>query len=240
MHMTRTAAGFCVASAFALVASAGAAQQQSPNAPARNDGTTTTADFEQTAASKAGGAGRVSLSGCVDRAPNGTYLLKNARLDPAGSPAGAASGQGSASTTAGDPAAPAGTSGSAAGSSPGSTATGTAGTSGAATAPATGSRGPAAAAAGAVAQGAPMTWMLRSTSDLAPHVGHQVQITGRAQQAPMPGGASQGATGTSGSSGAASDAGASASTGPAGTRGSEATSNSVEVESVRTVSSSCP
>ena len=90
------------------------------------------------------------------------------------------------------------------------------------------------------AERAPMTWMLRSTTDLASHVGHQVQITGRAQQSPMPGGASQGATSTGGSTSTASGAGSSSGTGSPGTNGSEAASNSVEVESVRMVSSSCP
>lgn len=83
----------------------------------------------------------LTVTGCLDRAPNGTYQLKNARLAPLGQ-------------------APA------RGSAPGTTA-GATGTSG------------ASSAARAAVTDAPDTWILKSTSDLAPHVGHQISVTGR-------------------------------------------------------------
>src|SRR4029077_410226 len=82
-------------------------------------------------------SGTLSLTGCLDRANDGTYELRNARM----------------SSTEPDrtPGAP-------------QTSTGTSGSSGAA-------RTEAADAAS--------MWILKSTTDLAPHVGHSVQITGR-------------------------------------------------------------
>lgn len=86
-------------------------------------------------------ASMLKVVGCLDRAPNGTYQLKNARLEPLGQPANRAGGAG---TTSG--------------------ATGTSGATRAARAPMTDATG---------------TWILKSTTDLAPHVGHQITVTGR-------------------------------------------------------------
>jgi len=97
--------------------------------------------------------GTMSLTGCLDRANDGTYELRNARTNPAG-----AETPGSPGPTAG--------------------ATGTSG----ATSSAKGGEVPA-------------TWILKSTSDLAPHVGHTVQITGR-MSAPAGTGGSDAATTT--------------------------------------------
>lgn len=82
----------------------------------------------------------ITLTGCLDRAPNGIYQLKNARLAPLGQ-------------------------------------TDTVGTTGT-TASGTGTSNPTSAARAAVTA-EPATWMLKSTSDLAPHVGHEVRVTGR-------------------------------------------------------------
>lgn len=85
------------------------------------------------------GTGTLSLTGCLDRANDGTYELKNARPSP-----------GTADTKQGSQ------------TSPGTTGTGGA----------TNRSSDSAASA-------PETWILKSTTDLAPHVGHSVQITGR-------------------------------------------------------------
>lgn len=83
----------------------------------------------------------LTVTGCLDRAPNGTYELKNARLEPVGQVPPRSAGPG---TTAG--------------------ATGTSGATTAARAPMTDE---------------PALWILKSTSDLAPHVGHQIKVSGR-------------------------------------------------------------
>ena len=114
--MKRTVAGLCMA---ALVGLTGSAHAQQP---------------------ETSGTGTFTLTGCLDRANDGTYQLKNAR-----------------------PSAPASDSKQ---SSPG-TSTGATGTSGAAD------------AAKSAGNNAASTWILKSTTDLAPHVGHSVQITGR-------------------------------------------------------------
>lgn len=134
------------------------------------------------------GSGTLSLTGCLDRANDGTYELRNARMSPAGS-----------ATTAG---------------SPQTTASAT-GTSGAASA--------------AKAEDAPATWILKSTSDLAPHVGHSVQITGR-MSAPA---------GTTGSDTATTSPPTTTATGARMRKpGEEA--RSVDVQSVRMISNACP
>lgn len=214
--MTRTAAGLCVASAFALAATLGA-QQQGLGAPARNDGTTTTADFEQTPASRAGAAAsdRVTLTGCLDRSPNGTYVLNKARLDLPGAGTSATTGS-TGGTTAGS------TTGSTAGTTAGTAATGTApGTSGSAgTTPATTTaRGAGTAARDGIAStAAQSTWTLQSSSDLAPHVGHQVQIVGRAagsqtgRAAAGQAGSTAATAGTTGTTGSNTTAGTTGST----------------------------
>lgn len=83
----------------------------------------------------------LTVVGCLDRAPNGTYQLKNARLEPVAQAPNRPSGPG---TTSG--------------------ATGTSGASSAARAP--------------MSTAADM-WVLKSPTDLAPHVGHQIKVTGR-------------------------------------------------------------
>jgi hypothetical protein len=192
--MKRTFGALCLSTALALGATA-SAQQPGANQPARNDGVTTPADYEQTNTKNPAAEGSITLTGCVDRANDGTYELKNARNESA-----ATGGAASAST-------PTGTSG---------TATGTTGTTGT-------------NSTGATGNGMPSTWVLKSTTDLAPHVGHQVQITGR----------------TSSSSTTASNT-------PDATTSSQTTTttsakmkdagqkvSSVDVQSVRMISSSC-
>ena len=132
------------------------------------------------------GSGTLSLTGCLDRANDGTYELRNARTTPAGS------------ETAGSP----------------QTTAGATGTSGAASTP--------------KADDAQATWILKSTTDLAPHVGHSVTITGR-MSAPA---------GTSGSDTATTSPPTTTATGARMRKpGEEA--RSVDVQSVRMISRAC-
>lgn len=113
--MTRTITALCMAAMVGLV-TVGHAQQ-----------------------TDSGERGTLSLTGCLDRANDGTYQLRNARPSKAEDKA------------------------------PGSpqTSTGATGTSG------------STSAAKGEAGDARSLWILKSSTDLAPHVGHSVQITGR-------------------------------------------------------------
>ena len=178
--------GICAAALLVLAAS-GFAQQPGSSGPARNDGVTTPNDFEQSANAK--GAGVLTMTGCVDRANDATYQLRDAR------PASTA-----------DATRP-----------PGTAAGGAAGTSGTA----------GASGATAAVDAEQNTWILKSTTDLAPHVGHSVQITGR-MSSPDSGDTNTATT-------------ASPTTTATGARvkkpGEEA--RSVDVQSVRMISRSC-
>jgi hypothetical protein len=141
--MRKTATALCFAAALAVTSSV-TAQQPGSAGPARNDGVTTSADTE---IGRPSATDTLTLTGCLDRAANGTYELRKATMGNLG--------------TRG--------------------ATGTTGT----TAGATGTSGASTAAAAAV-DATPSTWILKSTTDLAPHVGHQVQVTGRPSTAVAP------------------------------------------------------
>jgi len=186
--MRKTATAMCFAMAFALSAAVGAQQPGAGGGAARNDGVTTSADFEQ---SRSGSRDTLTLTGCLDRANNGTYELRKARLEPVG--AGSA---GSAGTT--------GTTGSATGTSD------------------------AKAAAPATAGGSDSTWILKSTTDLAPHVGHQVQVTGRLSSM----------SGSSESDTATTSPPTNTATGARMKDTGEA-SRSVDIQSIRMISQSC-
>lgn len=114
--MTETVARACLIATLAMPA--GLAAQQPPSSAMKPD--------------------VLTLTGCLDRAPNGTYQLLHASRDAAG-PGGATGTSGSAATP------------------PASSARGT--------------------SSPAPREDAP--WILKSPTDLAPHVGHKVQITGR-------------------------------------------------------------
>jgi hypothetical protein len=211
--MTRVFPAICVASALALGASV-SAQQPAPNQPARNDGVTTPNDFEQSN-SRSGATDTLVLTGCLDRASNGTYELRNARMSAPG-----ANATGSASATS--PGAAAGSTASTTGSPNGTV--GTTGTTTGATAttsPTTANRAPT--------TGATATWILKSTTDLAPHVGHQVQVTGR-PSAPA---------GTAGSNTATTSNPTTTTTG-ARVKDAGDDARSVDVQAVRMISQSCP
>jgi len=136
------------------------------------------------------GKGTLSLTGCLDRANDGTYELRNARMSSPGS-----------ETAPGAP----------------QTTTGPTGTSG------------ASAPARAEAGDGSSTWILKSTTDLAPHVGHSVQITGRMSSP----------AGTGGSDTATTSAPTTTATGARMKKpGEEA--KSVDVQSVRMISRACP
>jgi len=225
--MTRTFPALCLASTLALAGSL-SAQQASPNQPARNDGVTTAADYEQTA-SKTGSTDTMTLTGCLDRASNGTYELRNARMSAPGAGSTASSAPGASTTTA---SAGASSTGSAA---PGTTAdrTGSSGTAGATgttgtTASGTGTTS-ATSAAHAPMSDMAMTWTLKSTTDLAQHVGHQVQITGRPS----------GASANTGSNTATTSSPTTTATG-ARMESAAQNAHSVEVQAVRMISQSCP
>lgn len=140
----------------------------------------------------------LTLNGCLDRAPDGTYQLTHARLAPL------------ASTGAPE-------------------TSGTAGTSGRAvpddTRPSPDRPRPSSPAP---VTEVPQTWILKSASDLAPHVGHQVEVIGR-PSAPY---------GTSGSNTATTATPDTTATGARMKRpGDDA--HSVEVQGVRMISRAC-
>ena len=163
--MTRTVTALCMAAMVGLV-TVGRAQQPDTR-----------------------GRGTLSLTGCVDRANDGTYQLRNARMSPV-----------EQDKTAGPPQTTAG-------------ATGTSGST---------------SAARAEAGDAPSLWILKSSTDLAPHVGHSVQITGR-MSAPAGAGGTDTAT--------TSDPTTTATGARMKKPGEEA--RSVDVQSVRMISRAC-
>jgi hypothetical protein len=184
--MTRTVTGFCMV--IALGISTGAmAQRPDANGPARNDGVTTPGDFEQAKGAKS--TDTFTLTGCMDRANDGTYELRDARMSSLGT-----------DTTQGTPGATGG-------------AVGTSGATSASKAP---------------VDQTPSTWILKSTTDLSPHVGHSVQITGRVS-AP---------SGTGGSETATTSSPTTTATG-ARMKQSGEEAHSVDVQSVRMISRSC-
>jgi len=128
----------------------------------------------------------MSLTGCLERAPNGTYEIRDARRSPP------------AETTQ------------ASGAGPG---------------PSTELK----ASAAAELADLPMTWTLKSTSDLAPHVGRQVQVIGRASS-----------TRRSGASDAATTAPPTTTVTGARIKSRGEDDRSVDVQTVRMISQSCP
>ena len=184
--MTRMVTGLCMVVALGMSTNA-MAQRPDANGPARNDGITTPGDFDQS--KSATGSDTFTLTGCMDRANDGTYELRNARMSSLGT-----------DTTPGTP----GTT---------SSATGTSGATSAAKAP---------------VDQTPSTWILKSTSDLSPHVGHSVQITGRVS-AP---------SGTGGDNTATTSSPTTTATGARMKHNGEE-AHSVDVQSVRMISRSC-
>jgi hypothetical protein len=161
----KTASAVCAGLLVAAAAGVNAQQDKSPPVPAET----------------------LTLTGCMDRARNGTYQLLNAHRGPAGSVTPKNNG-----STSRNP-----------------TATGTSGAT--------------------RTQTQPAVWVLKSTADLAPHVGHQVEITGRASA-----GTGTGETDTATTSPPTTTA--------TGARMKELgeIANSVDVQTVRMVSRSCP
>ena len=134
-------------------------------------------------------ANDISITGCLQRGADGKFILANARLDTDMNRS----------------------------SSTGSTAGSTAGTTGSATSSATATTGGSATSSTAAAMDTPKSWTLEGGQDLDKHVGHKVQVTGRA------------ATGTAAKdddaakAGASGGAGSTATTGTTGTTGATAT-----------------
>jgi len=171
----------------------------------------------------------ITITGCLAKSADGGYTLNNARMDNAMGD--------HASTTAGT-STTTGTSGtSATGTTAGSTTTG-----------ATAAGSPAASAASGM--NAAATWVL-SGNDLDKHVGHQIQVTGRAGSATAGSNAAGTTAGTtaSGTSGTTSATGTSGTTSATGTSGttsgtsssdaSRANAKRLDVQSVKMISASC-
>lgn len=133
-------------------------------------------------------AHEIKLTGCVSRASDGTFLLTNARVEPARTPA-ATAGSG-ASTTAG-------TTGSTAARPTEPAGSGTSGT----------------------------TWRLEGGSDLAHHVGHTLEVTGRTESESTPGSLTAPPQTTS-----------------SGTPGAEEGTHprALEVQAIKVISTNCP
>jgi len=136
------------------------------------------------------GADTFTLTGCLDRANDGTYELRNAHP---------------------------------------SAATSESRTSAEAGAGATGTSGASSGASKTAGSDAPTTWILKSTTDLAPHVGHSVQITGRMSSP----------DGSGGSDAATTSAPTTTATGARMKKPGE-DAKSVDVQAVRMISRSCP
>jgi hypothetical protein len=199
--MNRTATGLCIAAAFGLVASMGA---QTP--------TTTTAG--QTAATSTHDSKDISLTGCLQRGPDGKFILANARMDSDMHP--------SAST----------------GTTTGSTA-GTTGTSN----PPTGTTAGAATGSSAGAMDAASTWALEGGQDLEKHVGHKVQVTGRAAKDTMSkddaAAAATTATGSTATTGTTGTTGAAAGEQRRSDRDMKNSGQRLDVKSVKMIAASC-
>jgi hypothetical protein len=133
--MTRTFTGLCIAGAFAFAASAAAQSNTSTAAQ--------TADRE------------VTVTGCLAKSGDGSYILTNADVEPAHAATSGASGASASASSA--PSAVAGTSGS--------------------TAPAT---SPSSREAHPASMSTDTTWTLQGGTDLDKHVGHKIQVTGNA------------------------------------------------------------
>lgn len=200
--MTRTTTGLCIAAALGFAVSVGAQST-----------TTTTPQPDQRTATHGGQSSReVTVTGCLARGADGTFMLDNARdegMDRSRSSAGATTTTGTpnpATTTGG---AATGTTGTTAGSTVGSTAA----------EPSGGSR-----AMGHEA----MAWKLEGGRDLERHVGHEIQVTGRTDwNEHSKSGASTTTAGTTGSA-------SSATTTEKGMNGPK-----LEVSSVKMIASSC-
>lgn len=168
--MTTRISALCLGSL--LLVAAGSRAQQPPGRASRVPGQA---------------PGTIRMTGCLDRANDGTYQLRNASVSPGGT-------RPSAGTPGRDQ----------------STAAGTSGV-----------EKTAAAATG-------NTWILKSTTDLAPHVGHSVEVTGRTS-AP---------SGASGSDTATTSPPTTTVTGARMSKPGE-DSHSVDVQSVRMISRAC-
>lgn len=221
--MTRTFTGLCVASAFALAASVSA-----------QSGTSSTTASQSSSADKPGH--EVSVTGCLARSGDGTYMLTNARVEPATSPTPGGSTASGATTTTGS-------------------ATTTTGTSGSTASPSS-STSPSASGS----MPSDTTWTLQGGRDLDKHVGHRIQVTGNATWASMDHSAAAGAAGSTTGSTASTTASGTAGAATTGTTGTTASgtgtgeqrtgssssanrmSNShprLDVQSVKMISSSC-
>lgn len=202
--MTRTTTGLCIAAAFGFAVSVGA---QSP--------TTTNPQPDQRTATATHGdrsSRDVTVTGCLARGADGTFMLNNARdegMERSQSSAGATTtttGAPNPATTTGGAAT--GTTGTTAGSTVGSTAAEPSGHS------------------GAMGHEA-MAWKLEGGRDLERHVGHEIQVTGRTEWNEH---SMSGASTTTGTTGSASSA---------TTTAKGMNEPKLEVSSVKMIASSC-
>lgn len=198
--MTRTTIGLCFAAALGFAVSLGA-----------QSSTTTTTPDQRTAARGDKSAKEVTVTGCLARAADGTFMLNNARSDDMSRSQPGATTTGSSNPTTTTAGTPTGTSGTTAGSTAGTTAA-------------------EPSASGAMHHEA-MAWKLEGGTDLERHVGHEIQVTGRTDWNEHSMSSSTTTTGTSGS------AASSATTTAKGEKGMN--EPRLEVSSVKMISSSC-
>lgn len=196
--MTRTTTGLCVAAALGFAVSVGA------------QSTTTTTPDQRSGAYGQSANREVTITGCLARAADGTFMLNNARRDEGMNRSGST---GSPTTTNPNPAtttagtSPTGTTGTTAGSTVGSTA--------------------AEPSGGAMGHQA-MSWKLEGGTDLDRHVGHEIQVTGRTDWNEHSMSSSTTTAGTTGSAASSATTTAKGANGPR-----------LEVSSVKMISSSC-
>jgi hypothetical protein len=211
----------CIAGTFACAVSVGAQS-------------TTTDQRSRMSENAAGHA--VTVTGCLTKSGDGSYMLTNARMDTSmGDRSDATTTSGTGSTTA------SGTSGTTGGTAVAGGST--VGTTGSASTPTN------TAEAANAGMGSAMSWLLHGGSDLDKHVGHKVQVSGRtswdasAAHSHPDTTASSGttATGTSATSTtSAAPPTASSSTTPSGSgHDMQASEPRLDVQSVKMVSASC-
>jgi hypothetical protein len=156
----------------------------------------------------------IIVVGCLQRGADGSYMLTNAHKDTDMSRSGTTGGTTAGTTTSG---------------TTGSTATSGSSTAG------------SSAMAGSARADAMSTWALKGGSDLDKHVGHQIQVTGRAS---APGMSSETATGSTTAAGSTT-AGTSGTTGSTGATTTDASkgmghnTQTLEFRSMKMIAASC-
>ena|SRR2546423_5731374 len=194
--MTRTVWGMCIAGVFACAVSVGAQS-------------TTTDQRSRMSESAAGHA--VTVTGCLTRSGDGSYMLTNARMDNSmGDRSDATTTSGAGATTT-------------AGTTAGGATVGTTGTT---------SSTPTNTAESVAATSKAMSWSLQGGSDLDKHVGHKIQVSGRTSFDASKDQSAANPTATTGTT-------AGSATSTAGSAAANAGEPLLDVQSVKMIASSC-